>query len=220
MSSQASPQARARRLFLRALGLIMAAAILWLPTSPARAEGPAGDPEAVARAWVAALNRGDTEAAIGLYAEDAVILALGKEISGRPAIAQRQRTTIGPTLKPHLEIESLRADGDTVTLDLLGENAITRFDGHAPVHNTMTFTVRDGKIQREVGPVLDSAAAAWYKDAAPRFQQSQGTPTTLPRTGEPLDSALVLGAVGLGLALLLTGIALRSRWSHLHRPSR
>lgn len=199
---------RARAYLGLTLGLFVALASLLPPAETARAEAVPGDPETVARNWVEALNRGDTTWAIDLYAEDAVVLALGKEIRGKPAIAQRQQGTIGPILRPKLTVESLTVQGDTVSLRLLGENAITRFDRRGPVHNSMTFTVEAGKIVREVRPVLDPADADWYAKAAPRFQQSQGTPATLPRAGG--SGNLTTWLALLGVALLAGGLALRS----------
>lgn len=170
-------------------------------------------PEEVVRAWVAAVNRADAEAAIALYADDAVIEALGQQFRGKPAIARRQRTIIAPVLRPRVEIEQLTVQGEAVTVRLVGENAITRFDGRRPLRQTTTFYVRDGLIQREVGPVLDPADAAWYAEAMPRFRATGALPPLLPNTGQadpPLGTAGALTGI-VGATLLVAGAVLVRR---------
>jgi ketosteroid isomerase-like protein len=173
----------------------------------------AATPEDIVRAWVAAVNQGDADAAIALYADDAVIEALGQQIRGKAAIARRQRTIIAPVLRPRIEIERLAVDGEAVTARLVGENAITRFDGRGPVHATTTFYLRDGLIQREVGPVLDPADAAWYADAFPRFRATGALPPMLPNTGQAIPTMGATGAVAgvIGVALLVAGVVLVRR---------
>jgi uncharacterized protein (TIGR02246 family) len=193
---------------------IIALSIVTLSTQVARAEAQPGDGEAVARAWVDALNRGDAEGAAALYADDAVIEALGKEIEGKQAIAQRQQGTITQVLRPSLQIEDIETQGEEVVLRLKGENAITRFDGHGPIDNEVTFTIEDGKIQREVGPILSQADMAWYREAQVRFQQSRGTPSQLPNTGEaneapPYEWIVAMGVAGM--SMLSIGLIVRLR---------
>lgn len=193
---------------------LLALSAVTLSAQVARAEGQPGEGEALVRAWVDALNQKDAEKAIGLYSEDAVILALGKEIRGRDAIAERQRTTITQILDPALNIESIEAQGEEVVLRVRGENAITRYDNHGSVENQVTFTVRDGKIQQEVGPVLSQADMAWYKSAAARFQESRGTPSRLPNSGEAdqVPSYQWIAAFGvLGAAMVSIGLVVRRR---------
>lgn len=193
-----------------ALGMV---ALLFLTVAPA-ASATSDSPETVVRAWIEAVNRGDTEAAISLYADEAVIVALGQEIRGKAAIAQRQRTIIGPVLRPAVSLESIATAGDTVTVRLLGENAITRFDGHGPVRAVTSFVVRDGMIQRETGPVLAPADAAWYADASRRFRATGALPGTLPRAGAPAEATErveMLAAAVLGMSVLGLGFALRRR---------
>jgi uncharacterized protein (TIGR02246 family) len=202
------------------IALVMAAAFLvalsvvTLSAQVARAEGQLGDGEAVARAWVDALNRGDAEGALALYADDAVIEALGKEIEGKQAIAQRQQGTITQVLHPSLQIVDVETRGDEVVLRLKGENAITRFDGHGAIENQVTFTIQDGRIQREVGPILSQADMAWYREAQVRFQQSGGRPSQLPHageSGEPASYGWALGLSALGLSAVSMGLILRWR---------
>ena len=182
------------------------------PPSNVRA---ASAPEDVVRAWVAAVNQADPEAAIALYADDAVIEAPGQQIRGKPAIARRQRTIIAPVLRPRVEIERLTAEGDAVTARLVGENAITRFDGRGPVHATTTFYVRDGLIQREVGPLLDPSDAAWYADAMPRFRATGALPQLLPGTGAvgQISGTTTALAALVGVTLLVVGVVLVRRRS-------
>lgn len=168
------------------------------------------DPEEVVQAWVAAVNEADAEAAIALYADDAVIEALGQQFRGKAAIARRQRTIIAPILRPRVEIEHLAVEGVVVTARLVGENALTRFDGRGPVHATTTFYLREGMIEREVGPVLDPTDAAWYADAMPRFRATGALPQLLPSAGGlggivglPSVLAALLGASLLGAGFVL-----------------
>jgi ketosteroid isomerase-like protein len=188
-----------------------------LAASPSDLVAPSA-PEDLVRAWVDAVNRADPDAAIALYADDAVIEALGQQFRGKVAIARRQRTIIAPVLRPRIEIERLAVEGETVTARLLGENALTRFDGRGPVHATTTFYLRDGMIQREVGPVLDPADAAWYADAMPRFRATGALPQLLPSGGGLIGIvglASVLAAL-LGVSLIGAGFVLLRRRS---RPS-
>jgi ketosteroid isomerase-like protein len=129
-----------------ALGLMFPVALLLAPVAlAAPSVAPPTDvvhaatPEDIVRSWVAAVNQGDADTAIGLYADDAVIEALGQQIRGKAAIARRQRTVIAPVLRPRIEIEQLAVEGEAVTARFAGENAITRFDGRGPVHATTTF---------------------------------------------------------------------------------
>ena len=205
----------------------VASAVLALFAAGAMMVGPAAhvaaaqerSAEAVARAWVDALNAADTEGAIALYADDASVVALGREFAGKAAIAQRQRSTIGPVLFPSLEIEALQASGDTVQLRLRGENAITRMDGHEPVVNTVTMTVANGRIVREEGPVLSATDMTWYRDAAQRFQAAQASalpgavglagsvaPRVLPRAGADSARWLRLPALSTGVLLSASGL--------------
>lgn len=212
---------RGRRVRLTA-GLVVALLLTLVLAdvgSPALA-GPSPDgltastPEDVVRDWVAAVNRADAEAAIALYADDAVIEALGQQFRGKAAIARRQRTIIAPVLRPRVEIEHLAVKGEAVTAGFVGENAITRFDGRGPLHQTTTFYVRDGLIQREVGPVLDPADAAWYAEAMPRFRATGALPQLLPNTGQASPTTGVAGAVAglVGATLLVAGgVLLRRR---------
>jgi ketosteroid isomerase-like protein len=215
----------------------VAGALLALVAAGAMTVGPAAQvagaqvqersAEAVARAWVDALNAADTEGAIALYADDAAVVALGREFAGKAAIAQRQRSTIGPVLFPSLEIEALQVDADTARLRLKGENAITRMDGHGPVVNTVTLTVANGKIVREEGPALSAPDMAWYREAAQRFQAAQagamsGTgvagpraPSALPRTGAVIDGWPSMPALFAGLLSAAGLVALLTRRTQL-----
>jgi ketosteroid isomerase-like protein len=194
--------------------LVGAPALAATPSDVAAASAP----EDVVRAWVAAVNRAEPDAAVALYADDAVIEALGQQIRGKAAIARRQRTIIAPVLRPTVEIERLDVTGEAVTARLVGENAITRFDGRGPVHATTSFYVRGGLIQREVGPVLDPPDAAWYADAMPRFRATGALPQLLPSAGELADvnGTVSLVSALLGASLLGAGVVLLRRRA---RPS-
>ncbi|MCC6176432.1 MAG: nuclear transport factor 2 family protein [Chloroflexi bacterium] len=170
----------------------------------------AATPEDVVRAWVATINRGDTEAAIALYADDALIEAPGQRVLGKPAIARRQRTIVAPVVRPRVDVERLTVEGETVVVRLAGENALTRFDGRGPVHATTTFLVQNGVIQHEAGPVLDPADAAWYADAMPRFRVTGTLPTLLPGTGilDPVSRLVAVLSALAGASLLAAGLLL------------
>lgn len=203
-----------RILVLVASVVVGLAALAPRPLAASGTDAPrVASPEDVVRAWVAAVNRADAEAAIALYADDAVIEALGQQFRGKPAIARRLRTIIAPVLRPRIEIERLAVDGEAVSASLVGENALTRFDGRGPLHIATTFFVRDGRIQREVGPILSPADAAWYADAMPRFRATGALPQLLPNAGDlgHVSGMTAVLATLLGAALLTSGIVLIRR---------
>jgi len=214
-----------RRIARRTLALTASLALVFTTAfvaSPALAAPStdvvrAASPEDVVRAWVAAVNRADADEALALYADDAVIEALGQQFRGKPAIAGRQRTIIAPVLRPRIAIEGLTVNGDAVVAKLVGENAITRFDGRGPLHITTTFYVRDGLIQREVGPILDPVDAAWYADAMPRFRATGALPQVLPRAGDLGRTSGPATAAFLGAAMLVGGIVVIRRGPQLAR---
>ena len=215
---------RASRLALAlvaSLMLVLATASVASPAlaAPSTDVVRAASPEDVVRAWVAAVNRADADGAIALYADDAVVEALGQRYQGKAAIAGRQRSIIAPVLRPSIEIEQMTIDGDAVITKLVGQNAITRFDGRGPLHITTTFYVRDGLIQREVGPILDPVDAAWYADAMPRFRATGALPQALPRAGDlgQTSGPATVVAAFLGAAMLVGGIVIIRRGPNLAR---
>ncbi len=106
--------------------------------------------ERIARAWLDAFNRGDVDALIALYAEDAThtspkIRALHPDTGGRlvgaAAIAAWWRDALR-------RLPGLRYDATTIVAD--DQRVIIEYDRHAPGETPLpvaeAFDVRDGKV--------------------------------------------------------------------------
>jgi uncharacterized protein (TIGR02246 family) len=80
--------------------LVALASILWLQAVPAWSDEVRDAVDAGNRAFIAAVLRGDSKAAAGLYTDDAKVIAPGSDIaSGRPAIAAHWQKAIDAGIK-------------------------------------------------------------------------------------------------------------------------
>jgi limonene-1,2-epoxide hydrolase len=118
-----------------AIGLLLGALL-------AGCGGGAPSPESVVRAWSAALNTGDDEAAAKLFAPRAEV------IQGRSFVLESESEAIAfnAALPCSGEIVELEAEGEIVTASFrLGERPARHCDAPGALARA-TFRVREGKI--------------------------------------------------------------------------
>ncbi len=179
---------RARLMVIMVLALMLA-----LPGTLLAQES---DPAAVARSAYEALNAGDVEAALALYADDAV-LSLGAfgSFSGKEEL----RGSFENEVAKHAtwEFSDFQVEGDTVTFT----NRYTNDDLQAigiTLEGTEVITIQDGKITTDTWAVTDESMA-----------ELQAAMASLPVTGGgvvPFHAVVtVLGGLavvgGLGMKL-------------------
>jgi ketosteroid isomerase-like protein len=115
----------------------------------------AQDPLTVAEAYRDAVNRQDREAALALYADDAVVTAPPASEGGDVRVRRGRdaiRELFWPTSRPpapsfRVDIVDARVEGDTATVSVLVHSDANRALGFTEgIPNEGTFVVRDGKI--------------------------------------------------------------------------
>jgi uncharacterized protein (TIGR02246 family) len=74
-------------------------------------------PQALAKAFVAAVSNGEVEAAVALWSEDAAIVQPdGQTVRGRRAIARALQTLVDQGVSMEIEIANVFATGDVATV--------------------------------------------------------------------------------------------------------
>jgi SnoaL-like protein len=145
------------------------------PTEPQKL-----DPQSVLRRFTDAMNAGDTDAALTLWADDAVIInTRGRTITGRGSLRRFLQANI--TAKQQLDPESVQVVGDKMTWTNRETNDSYRKLNVAPVQIASEMIVRDGMIKSYVGYFPSSEIA--------RIERACATPQgkdVLPN-GEPCD---------------------------------
>lgn len=149
------------------------------------------DPAAVAKALANAVNAGDVEAALALFADDAVV------DTGSPASPYTGKEEIRAWLEGmvatnfQIEIEILQVEGDTVTeRDKFSDDDLRNL-GIAPLEGISKITVQDGKITALIFTFTDESLA-----------KLQAAMAALPETGgDAFPTYALVMALG-GLAIL------------------
>lgn len=164
------------------------------------------DPAAVVTADAEALNAGDVDAAMALWADDAVVKLVPALPPGSPDTytgAEQIRAWLESLVAMNfeIEVEILQVEGNTVTTLTKTWVDPTREMGVAPLVATEVYTVQDGKIKGLTWTISDESLAAL-----------QAAMAALPVTGGDVPSGynsallMALGGLailgGLGLALL------------------
>jgi ketosteroid isomerase-like protein len=152
------------------------------------------DPEALARSVFEALNAGDVESALALYADDAVLdLGTFGKFSGKEELRAGFENEV--SLNASWEVSDFQVEGDAVTFksrytsDAMSALGIT-------LEANEVVTTQDGKIVTDTWTATEESVAAF-----------QAAMATLPETGGallPLHAVVtVLGglAVGGGLGM-------------------
>ena len=161
-------------------------------------------PAAVVAAFDAALNAGDLDAVLGLFAEDAVVRTQTGTYTG----PQQLRSLFRGLLAEHFQFQTSdrRVSGDTETHTARVSTDEWRRLGIAPLEARAEVVVRGGKIS--------SFAVTYTPESLARLQaaQARSAPAQLPRTGEaPSGPVVGWGATLVALTLLSAGLLLRLR---------
>ena len=143
-------------------------------------EEPA-DPVAVVEAFVAAMNSGDVDAAVALFAEDGVIDLPNKTFAGLTEIRGDLQETVDNGV--NITIVSVEVSGSSVTTTQEIRNPQIEAFGIDRIIRIATFEVRDGKIV-SLAQMPDTSDPDTL-----RFQQAQmaagGGPPGGPPAGAP-----------------------------------
>lgn len=172
------------------------------PTAAAQT-GQASDPVAVVKAFNAAINRNDIDAARALLDP-----AFRKLVGPDSANAQEQnRDQFPPVPLPHVdEANAHQIDATTAEMDVtLSGGALPPLPHPFSLH--VTYTVKNGLIIQ----ILDRLSPQTAQDLA----ALASPPAQLPKTGEG-DSHTVSWLIALGIVCALAGALVRRSWL-LHR---
>ena len=144
------------------------------------AEPRTNDPKSVLQRFAAAMNAGDTNAALTLWAEEAAITnTRGRMIAGKERIRRFLQANI--TMKQRLDPESVQVAGDKLIWNNQESNDSYRKLGVAPVQIVSEMIVRDGMIRAYVG-YLPSTEIARIEQACAAPQGKEVLPN-----GEPCN---------------------------------
>ena len=178
----------------RLMAIMVLALMLALPGMLLAQES---DPEAVARSAYEALNAGHVEAALALYADDAV-LSLGAfgSFSGREELRGSFENEVAKDAT--WEFSDFQVEGDTVTFTNRYINDDLQALG-VTLEGTEVITIQDGKITTDSWAVTDASMA-----------ELQAAMASLPVTGGSIvPFHTVVMALG-GLAVV-GGLGMRLR---------
>ena len=167
------------------------------------------DPVAVVMAEIEALNAGDIDAALALYADDVVIKLVPPippdspdTYTGKADLRAWFEGLVAVNWKGELEI--LQVEGDTVTTKSRTWADPTRALGVAPLEATLVYTVQDGKIKGWTWTLSDESLA-----------KLQAAMAALPESGGDAFPTYALVMALAGLAILGgIGLTLLRRRSH------
>lgn len=182
-------------------------ALLFATPSPAAAQS--SDPAAVVRALDAALNAHDADAALALFADDAVIKdgdpAVGSSgnFVGKDQIRTWLAVIVDPALRFSIASSGHQVDGNSVTWSWSASIADFVPLGVDPEQGTSAALVQGGKIS-----FYSLASSAEWRA---KLQVATTPPARLPKTGTTSQTGplWLLGVGALGLGGL--GLALRRR---------
>jgi ketosteroid isomerase-like protein len=165
----------------------------------------------VVTAFDAVLNAGDIEGMLALFADDAVVKTQTATFTGK----QQLRTLFQQLLAEHFQFQSgnRQVTGDTETHTAQVSTDDWRGLGVAPLEARAEVVVRGGRIT--------SFTVAYTPESLAKLQAAQARsapaqlPRALPQTGAP--PAPLAAVMALGVAALLTGLALCGRWARVYR---
>jgi ketosteroid isomerase-like protein len=185
---------------IRLMAIMVLVLMLALPGTLLAQESGA---EALARSVFEALDAGDVEAALALYAADAV-LDLGGfgKYSGKDELRAAFENEV--SLNAHWEVSDFQVEGNTATFKSQYTSDAMRALG-VTLEATEVIVVQDGKITTDTWTVTEESMAAL-----------QAAMTTLPVTGGGIvPFPVVVTALG-GLAVV-GGLGMKLRWRRLRR---
>ena len=156
------------------------------PTPAPSSSAPTGALLAVVKAYQDAANRGDVDAAVALFADQAIVMMLGGAV-GRDEIRGVEEWQAG--LNHRLEFTDCKTAGNTVTCKgFLTDDCAKAVGGLGVRFDEVTFTINDGKIQKVYGSASDvdstrndengSLMIAWAQSNRPEDYAKSINPTT------------------------------------------
>ena len=178
----------------RLMLLLLVALVIALPGTLYAQES---DPEALIKAVFEAMNAGDVEAALTLYAEDAVLNlgAFGK-FSGKEGLRRAFENEV--SLNASWEVSDFQVEGNTVTLKSVYTSDMMRSLG-VTLEAVEVVTVEDGLIVSDVWTATDESLAAFQAATAALPQTGAGV-LPLPAILAALGGLTLSGGLGLALA--------------------
>lgn len=178
----------------RLMAITVLALILALPGALLAQES---DPEAVIRSVYEALNAGDVEAALAIFADDAVLdLGAFGRFSGKEELRASFEREV--SLNAHWELEDAQVEGNTVTFTSRYTSDDMRALG-VTLEATEVVTIQDGLIVTDTWTITEESIA-----------ELQAAMATLPQTGGAVFPFHVV-AMALGGLAVCGGLGLRFR---------
>jgi hypothetical protein len=174
------------------------------------------DPLTVMEAYDLALRAKDVEGALALFADDAVLTTRQGQFVGKEQIRTWLERLV--TQNASIEVANRQVSGDKVTWDNQFYRADLASLSNEPLEAKAEATIEAGKIKTFSSILTDDSQAKL--DAATAAQQTEtssaeapAVPAQLPATGAGYTFVLTVaaGLVGVGLFLLVIGLALRIR---------
>jgi ketosteroid isomerase-like protein len=174
--------------------LIMVLALIL--TLPGMLLAQESDPETLARSVFEALNAGDVEAALALYADDAVLdLGAFGRFSGKEEIRGAFENEV--SLNASWEVSDFQVEGNTVTFKSLYTSDMMRALG-ITLEATEVVTVEDGKIVTDTWTATEESLAA-FQAATATMPETGGGVLPLHAVVMALGGLAVVGGLGIGL---------------------
>jgi hypothetical protein len=157
-----------------------------LKVTPIPTPAAAADPLPIIKAYQDAANRGDVDAAVAFFADQAIVMMLGGAV-GRDEIRGVEEWQTG--LNHRLEFTDCKTAGNTVTCKgFLTDDCAKAVGGLGVRFDEVTFTIHDGKIQKVYGSASDvdstrndengSLMIAWAQSNRPEDYAKSINPTT------------------------------------------
>ena len=183
--------------------LIAMTALVVMLALPAALYAQETDPVAVVMAEIEALNAGDIDAALALYADDVVIKLVPPippdspdTYTGKAELRAWFEGLVAVNWKGELEI--LQVEGDTVTTKSRTWADPTRALGVAPLEATLVYAVQDGKIKGWTWTLSDESLAK-LQAAMAALPESGGDAFPTYALVMALGGLAIVGGIGLTL---------------------
>lgn len=175
------------------------------------------DPSAVAQQYIAADNRGDTAALLGLLSDDATISGIGlceqSPCVGKAAIEREIARAQGDNTQR--TVAGVDVSGNTATARVAVQSNHSRAAGVDRFIVISTFTVTNGKISA-VQRKFDTSDPQTVTFAAYSKSLAAAQPSNAVASAAPFPIALAVALTVLVLAVLVAiGLTLRRR----HQPA-
>jgi hypothetical protein len=180
----------------RLIAVTVVALVLALPMA---LDAQEADPASVVTALYEAFNAGDGDAAAEIYSDDAIVRLVDwdETYAGGEEIRVWVQELVAANFL--VEVESLEAEGDTVTVAIRAWADPTRGLGIAPLESTDVYTVKDGRITSQT-TTLTAASLDKFMAAMAALPVTGGERAPASALAMAIGGLAIL--VGLGPALL------------------